>query len=226
MYERFTDRARTVMLLANQEAQRMNHEYVEPAHILIGLLKEGSGIAAHVLTKIGMELGAIRRVVEKHLPSGPDMITMGRLPQTPQSKKVIEQAIREAEKLNHNYVGTEHLLLGLIGSNDQGEAVPAAFGSLTFHGSIRGEIMELIQAVTNRECDKQVVGSWQVMTQIPKQKERIDWLAERIDIATQIAVALVGRGEAMNVAERACDIADGIVERLQKHEGEHGQRQA
>ncbi|MBR5162090.1 MAG: ATP-dependent Clp protease ATP-binding subunit, partial [Thermoguttaceae bacterium] len=114
MYERFTDRARRVMQLANQEAQRFNHEYIGTEHILLGLIKEGSGVAASVLKNLGIDLRKIRLEVENVVQSGPDMVTMGKLPQTPRAKKVIEYSMEEARNLNHNYVGTEHLLLGLL----------------------------------------------------------------------------------------------------------------
>jgi ATP-dependent Clp protease ATP-binding subunit ClpC len=116
MYERFTDRARKVMQLANQEAQRFNHEYIGTEHILLGLVKEGSGVAANVLKNLDIDLRRIRLEVEKIVQTGPgsEMVTMGKLPQTPRAKKVIEYSIEEARNLNHNYVGTEHLLLGLL----------------------------------------------------------------------------------------------------------------
>ncbi len=114
MYERFTDRARKVMQLANQEAQRFNHEYIGTEHILLGLVKEGSGVAANVLKNLNVNLRSIRLEVEKLVQSGPEMVTMGKLPQTPRAKKVIEYAMEEARNLNHNYVGTEHILLGLL----------------------------------------------------------------------------------------------------------------
>src|SRR5277367_6371275 len=114
MFERFTDRARKVMALANQEAQRFNHEYIGTEHILLGLVKEGSGVAANVLRTLDVDLRKIRLEVEKIIQSGPDMVTMGKLPQTPRSKKVVEYAMEEARNFDHNYVGTEHLLLGLL----------------------------------------------------------------------------------------------------------------
>jgi hypothetical protein len=118
MYERFTDRAREVMQLANQEAQRYNHEYIGTEHILLGLVKEGSGVAANILKNLDIDLRKIRREVERIVQSAPDMVTMGKLPQTPTAKKVIEHAIAEARNLNHNYVGTEHVLLGLLLQHD------------------------------------------------------------------------------------------------------------
>src|SRR2546423_626678 len=122
MFERFTDRARKVMALANQEAQRFNHEYIGTEHILLGLVKEGSGVGANVLKNLDVDLRKVRLEVEKLVKSGPDMVTMKKLPMTPRAKKVIEYAIEEARNLNHNYVGTEHLLLGLI---REGEGVAA-----------------------------------------------------------------------------------------------------
>jgi ATP-dependent Clp protease ATP-binding subunit ClpA len=114
MYERFTDRARKVMQLANQEAQRFNHEYIGTEHILLGLVQEGSGVAANVFKNLDIDLCKVRLEVEKIIQVGPDMTNMGKLPQTPRAQKVIEYALEEARNLNHNYVGTEHLLLGLL----------------------------------------------------------------------------------------------------------------
>lgn len=114
MFERFTDRARKVMALANQEAQRFNHEYIGTEHILLGLAKEGSGIGANVLKNLGVDLCKVRLEVEKLVRSAPDMVTMGRLPHTTRAKVVIENAISEARNMNNNWVGTEHLLLGLL----------------------------------------------------------------------------------------------------------------
>ena len=118
MYERFTDRARKCLQLANHEAQRLNHEYIGTEHILLGLVKEGSGVASTVLKNLGIDLRKIKLEVEKLIQSGPDMVTMGKMPQTPRAKKVIENAIVEARNLNHNWVGTEHLLLGLLDEFD------------------------------------------------------------------------------------------------------------
>ena len=117
-YERFTDRARKVMQFAHQEALRFNHEYVGTEHILLGLIKEGTGVAANILKKMGVDLRTMRLEVEKLVRSGPDLVTMGRLPQTPRAKKAVEYAIEEARRLKHNYVGTEHLLLGLLKEHD------------------------------------------------------------------------------------------------------------
>jgi ATP-dependent Clp protease ATP-binding subunit ClpA len=104
------------MQLANQAAQRFHHEYIGTEHVLLGLMKEGSGVAAHVLKNLGVERRKVREEVERIVQRGVggDQVVMGRLPNTPRTKKMIEYAIEEARGLNHNYVGTEHLLLGLL----------------------------------------------------------------------------------------------------------------
>jgi len=113
MYERFTDRARRVMHFAQQAAQSFNHEYIETEHILIGLTQE-NGVAACVLRLLDIDLVKLRMEVEQILHRGPDMLSTGKLPMTPRAKRVMEYAIADAIALNHNYVGTEHLLLGLL----------------------------------------------------------------------------------------------------------------
>lgn len=143
MYERFTDRARKVMQLANQEAQRFNHEYIGTEHILLGLVKEGSGVAANVLKNLDVDLRKIRIEVEKIVQTGPDMVTMGKLPQTPRAKKVIEYAMEEARNLNHNYVGTEHLLLGLL-REQEGVAAQVLMNLGLKLDDVRDEVLNLL----------------------------------------------------------------------------------
>jgi ATP-dependent Clp protease ATP-binding subunit ClpC len=143
MYERFTDRARKVMQLANQEAQRFNHEYIGTEHILLGLIKEGSGVAANVLRNLDIDLRKIRLEVEKLVQSGPDMVTMGKLPQTPRAKKVIEYSMEEARNLGHNYVGTEHILLGLL-REQEGVAAQVLMNLGLKLEEVREEVLNLL----------------------------------------------------------------------------------
>ena len=150
MFERFTDRARKVMALANQEAQRFNHEYIGTEHILLGLVKEGSGVGANVLKNLDVDLRKVRLEVEKLVKSGPDMVTMGKLPQTPRAKKVIEYAIEEARNLNHNYVGTEHLLLGLLREHD-GVAAQVLMNLNLKLEEVREEVLNLLGAGVETE---------------------------------------------------------------------------
>ncbi|MEL6330012.1 MAG: ATP-dependent Clp protease ATP-binding subunit [Planctomycetota bacterium] len=145
MFERFTDRARKVMALANQEAQRFNHEYIGTEHILLGLVKEGSGVGANVLKNLDVDLRKVRLEVEKLVRAGPEMVTMGKLPQTPRAKKVIEYAIEEARNLNHNYVGTEHLLLGLLREQD-GVAAQVLMNLGLKLEDVREEVLNLLGA--------------------------------------------------------------------------------
>ncbi|MCJ7692185.1 MAG: ATP-dependent Clp protease ATP-binding subunit [Sedimentisphaerales bacterium] len=145
MFERFTDRARKVMALANQEAQRFNHEFIGTEHLLLGLVKEGSGVGATVLKNLDVDIKKLRLEVEKLVHSGPDMVTMGKLPQTPKAKKVIEYAIEEARSLNHNYVGTEHILLGLLRESD-GIAAQVLMNLGLKLEEVRQEVLNLLGA--------------------------------------------------------------------------------
>jgi len=148
MFERFTDRCRKILALANQEAQRLNHEFIGTEHLLLGTVKEGSGIASHILKNMGFDLATVRSQVESMVQVGPETITFGRLPQTPRAKNVLERAIKEARDLNHNYVGTEHLLLGL--TYDPENASTQALSKLSgikeeeISKRIRDEIIELV----------------------------------------------------------------------------------
>lgn len=113
-----TDRSRRVMVIANQEAKDLNHEYIGTEHILLGLIKEGLGVGCHVLKNLGLELNKIREEIKNLVKCGPKTAIMGNLPQTPRAKKVIEYAIEEMRAFNHEHVGTEHLLLGLLREQD------------------------------------------------------------------------------------------------------------
>jgi ATP-dependent Clp protease ATP-binding subunit ClpC len=143
MFERFTDRARKVMQLANQEAQRFNHEYIGTEHILLGLIREGGGVAVNVLKDLDIDLYRVRKDTENILMPGPDMVTMGKLRQTPRAKKVIEYSIEEARNLNHNYVGTEHLLLGLL-REQEGVAAQVLMNRGLKLEEVREEVLNLL----------------------------------------------------------------------------------
>ena len=138
------------MALANQEAQRFNHEYIGTEHILLGLVKEGSGVGANVLKNLGVDLHKVRVEVEKLVKAGPDMVTMGKLPTTPRAKKVTEYAIEEARNLNHNYIGTEHLLLGLLREHD-GVAAQVLMNLGLKLEEVREEVLTLLGAGAEAE---------------------------------------------------------------------------
>lgn len=147
MFSRFTERARKVIILAKEEAKRFNHDYIGTEHILLGLIKEGEGVAAAVLQNLGLGLESIRLGVEKLVQPGPPTVVSGDIPFTPKAKKVIELGTDEARNLGHNYIGTEHLLLGLI---REGEGVASQV--LTNLGldlnKVRQEVMSLLGAAT------------------------------------------------------------------------------
>ena len=118
----FTPRAQQVLALARKEADRFNHNYVGTEHLLLGLIKLGQGVAVNVLQKMGLDLETVRMEVEKQVGSGPETKMVGNVPYTPRVKKVLALAGKEAKALNHSYVGTEHILLGLL---REGEGVAA-----------------------------------------------------------------------------------------------------
>lgn len=127
-FDKFTERARKVLRLAQEEAQRFQHNYIGTEHLLLGLVREGEGVAGKVLTSLGVDLEKVRNAVEDIIGRG-DRIVLGEIGLTPRAKKVIELAVDEARILNHRYIGTEHLLLGLIREgNGIGAGVLESFG--------------------------------------------------------------------------------------------------
>ena len=122
MFERFTDRARRVLVLAQEEARLLNHRFIGTEHILLGLIHEGDGIAAQALESLGISLEAVRDRVEEAVGPAGSAAPTGSPPFTPRAKKVLELSLREALQLGHNYIGTEHILLGLV---REGEGVAA-----------------------------------------------------------------------------------------------------
>lgn len=147
MFNRFTERARKVIILAKEEARRFNHDYIGTEHILLGLIREGEGVAAAVLEKMGLDLQTIRLEVEKVVQPGPSTQILGDIPFTPRAKKALELAAEEARALGHNYIGTEHILLGII---KEGESVASQV--LLNLGldleRVRNEIMTVLGAAT------------------------------------------------------------------------------
>jgi ATP-dependent Clp protease ATP-binding subunit ClpC len=121
MFERFTDRARRVVVLAQEEARMLNHNYIGTEHILLGLIHEGEGVAAKALESLGISLESVRQQVEEIIGQG-QQAPSGHIPFTPRVKKVLELSLRESVQLGHSYIGTEHILLGLI---REGEGVAA-----------------------------------------------------------------------------------------------------
>ena len=131
MFERFTDRARRVVVMAQEEARQLRHNYIGPEHILLGLVKENDGVAAEALRSLGIDLAALREQVIAAVPEGKhEFEASGHIPFTPVAKKSLELSLREALQLGHNYIGTEHVLLGLVREGDNpAAAVLAGFGA-------------------------------------------------------------------------------------------------
>ena len=142
-FDKFTGRARTVLSLAQVEAQRLNHNYMGTEHLLLGLIAEGDGVAARVLRGLGIQLATVRAAVE-HIIGRGDRIVLGEIGLTPRAKKVIELAVDEARRLNHHYIGTEHLLLGLV---REGEGIAA--GVLESQGARLERVREETLRVLN-----------------------------------------------------------------------------
>ncbi|MHB1738445.1 MAG: ATP-dependent Clp protease ATP-binding subunit [Actinomycetes bacterium] len=150
MFERFTDRARRVVVLAQEEARMLNHNYIGTEHILLGLIHEGEGVAAKSLESLGISLEAVRQQVEEIIGQGQQAPT-GHIPFTPRAKKVLELSLREALQLGHNYIGTEHILLGLI---REGEGVAAQV--LVKLGAdlnrVRQQVIQLLSGYQGKEA--------------------------------------------------------------------------
>ncbi len=143
MFNRFTERARKVIVYAKEEAKRFNHDYIGTEHLLLGLIREGEGVAAAVLQKLGLDLETIRLEVEKLVQAGPTTQVVGDIPFTPRSKKALELSAEEARALGHNYIGTEHLLLGLV-KEGEGMAYRVLLNLGLDLGKLRNEVMELL----------------------------------------------------------------------------------
>jgi ATP-dependent Clp protease ATP-binding subunit ClpA len=142
MFEQFTDQARRVVVLAQEEARRLNHNYIGTEHLLLGLLSEGEGVAAEALERMGVSLEAVRAQVQERIGQG-QSAPNGHIPFTPRAKKVLELSLREALQLGHNSIGTEHILLGLI---REGESVAAqvlvGFGA--DYARVREQVVRLL----------------------------------------------------------------------------------
>ncbi|MFC1621454.1 ATP-dependent Clp protease ATP-binding subunit [Candidatus Omnitrophota bacterium] len=147
MFNRFTERARKVILLAKEEAKRFNHDYIGTEHILLGLVREGEGVAAVVLQKMGLSLQQIRLEIEKLVKPGPSTVISGDIPFTPKAKKAVEFSGEEARALGHNYIGTEHLLLGLI-REGEGVASQVLLNMGVDLDKVRREVVELLGSAT------------------------------------------------------------------------------
>ena len=144
MFDRFTARARQVIIFGRQEASQLNHDYIGTEHILLGLLKMGEGLAIDVLKSLGIDLAQLNEEIKKAIKPGPSTITMGDIPFTPRAKEALELAMEEAQSLGHNYIGTEHLLLGLL-REKEGIAARVLEAMGVDIDKVRQKMMELLE---------------------------------------------------------------------------------
>src|ERR671914_788127 len=149
MFERFTERARQVVVLAQEEARTLKHNYIGTEHILLGLLREEEGLAARVLESLDITVERVRSQVVRIVGSGEE-VTAGQIPFTPRAKKVLELALREALSLGHNYIGTEHILLGLVRENE-GVAARILLDFDADSEKIRNEVIRMLSGPGGRQ---------------------------------------------------------------------------
>ncbi|HWC10321.1 MAG TPA: Clp protease N-terminal domain-containing protein [Acidimicrobiales bacterium] len=143
MFERFTDRARRVVVLAQEEARLLDHNYIGTEHLLLALVHEGEGVAARALEQLGISLEAVRTQVEEIIGTGGSSPS-GQVPFTPRAKKVLELSLREARQLGHSYIGTEHILLGLV-REGEGVAAMVLVKMGAELGRVRAQVMEVLE---------------------------------------------------------------------------------
>ncbi|MEE8106221.1 MAG: Clp protease N-terminal domain-containing protein [Planctomycetota bacterium] len=179
MFDRFTDRARKVMGFARQESLRLKHDYIGTEHMLLGLIQEGSGVASDVLKNLDVDLKTVRREVEKLVSYGTTVISMGQLPFTPRGKKVLEFALEEASNFGHNYIGTEHLLLGLIRERE-GIAAQVLKVIRVRLEDVREEVLELLGVEVVDESDARDEGDKTLREELALLNMRLEQLEERV----------------------------------------------
>ena len=156
MFERFTERARQVVVLAQEEARTLKHNYIGTEHILLGLLREEEGLAARVLESLDITVERVRAQVVRIVGSGEE-VTSGQIPFTPRAKKVLELALREALSLGHNYIGTEHILLGLVRENE-GVAARILLDFDADSEKIRNEVIRMLSGPGGRRQGRPGLG--------------------------------------------------------------------
>ncbi len=153
VFERFTDRARRAVVLAQEEARSLDHNYIGTEHLLLGLLREDEGIAARALSAVGITVETVREEIERRIGRGSE-VAKGQIPFTPRAKKVLELSLRQALKLGHDYIGTEHVLLGLL---EEGEGVAAQILMTRIEGGLEraeAEVLMLLRATSPQAAER------------------------------------------------------------------------
>jgi ATP-dependent Clp protease ATP-binding subunit ClpC len=179
MFERFTDRARRVVVLAQEEARMLGHDYVGTEHLLLGLLHEGSGVAARALLELGLSLAGLRQEIE--LAAGrSESAPPGHIAFTPQAKRVLELSLREAIQLGHNYIGTEHLLLGLLREGD-GVAARVLVQLGADLNRVRQQVIQLLASHPGRPPAEDAPAALGLRRTLPSVLHRLDAIEARLD---------------------------------------------
>jgi len=228
MYERFTDRSRIVMQLANQEAQRFRHEYIGTEHILLGLVSEGTGVAANVLKNLGIDLTSVREEVQKIVLPGPHPAVKEKASQTPRAAKVIEYAIEESRNLNHNYVGTEHLLLGLL-RDEEGFAAQVLMNLGLRLCDVWEEVLNLLGQNAATSSVKPLTQAEKLIDAPPMIARAVAVLDGLLDILQQMKEASIAESDfewAANLRDRTDDLKKLRLCLLQRKDHQRSRRSA
>ena len=221
MFERFTDRARRVVVLAQEEARMLNHNYIGTEHILLGLIHEGEGVAAKALESLGISLEAVRQQVEEIIGQG-QQAPSGHIPFTPRAKKVLELSLREALRLGHNYIGTEHILLGLIREGD-GVAAQVLVKLGADLNRVRQQVIQLLHGFKGKEPASAAAGA--VESRLSAVEERVGIAPAAAELDQQILQVRMDRNAAAAAEdyERAASLRDRERELLADKASRHQQ---
>jgi ATP-dependent Clp protease ATP-binding subunit ClpC len=204
MFERFTDRARRVVVLAQEEARMLDHNYIGTEHILLGLIHEGEGVAAKALESLGISLEAVRQQVEEIIGRG-QQAASGHIPFTPRAKKVLELSLREALQLSHNYIGTEHILLGLIREGD-GVAAQVLVRLGADLNRVRQQVIQLVGGTSSGEEGSEPSGSETLESaELRRPMPREFWLNEVQTSLASIAERLTAIERHLGLTSRRAD---------------------
>lgn len=197
MFERYTERARQVVVLAQDEARALKHNYIGTEHILLGLLREEQGLAARVLDSLDITVEEVRRQVARIVGQG-DEVTHGQIPFTPRAKKILELSLREALSIGHNHIGTEHILLGLVRENE-GVAARVLLDFDADAEKIRNTIIEQLSGTHSKAKDP--AGDDLLNKMIDKLASGVDTHGERYNTARHLQLRLAPLVKASENAE-------------------------
>ena len=201
MFERFTDQARRVVVLAQEEARMLDHNYIGTEHILLGLMHEGEGIAARALTSLDISLEAVRRLVEEIIGRG-QQAPSGHIPFTPRAKKVLELSLREALQLGHNYIGTEHILLGLFREGD-GVGVQVLVQLGADPNRVRQEVVHLVRGAKGAQRTRIVATGESVRLRGPGEH----WVADLLSTLAKLTERVEAIERHLGIAEHTSPAA-------------------